>query len=209
MDGIKAFRDFLKRTAPFLTEADCELFRPFLRRRSFGRKDFFLRKSRVCRSMGFVLSGAFRVFYESAGKEMNTHFILPGDFVAEFDSFLAQAPSRYSVQALEPSEVIAFDFGALQKAYEKSHAWERLGRLIAENAYRKSRERAEAFLFLDGEGRYLKAVREEPRLFERVPLYHIASYLGLERESLSRIRGKLAGKGAGKGAAPKRAPLRL
>lgn len=146
--------------------------------------------------MGFLIDGVFRVYYEAEAeaesKEINTHFILPEDFVVEFDSFLAQSPSRYSIQALEPAEMIVFDFAALQEAYARSHGWERLGRLLAESAYRRSRERTEAFLFLSGEERYLKAVREEPRLFERVPLYHIASYLGVERESLSRIRRRLA-----------------
>lgn len=192
MNGMLVFQNFLKRKAPFLTDADCDLFRPFLYRQTFAAKSFFLRKSQVCQALGFVVSGVFRVYYEAQGKEMNTHFILPEDFVTEFDSFLAQAPSRYELQALKPAEIIAFDYASLQQAYERSHAWERLGRLIAEAAYRRSRERTESFLFLDGEARYLKAIREEPGLFAHVPLYHIASYLGLERESLSRIRKHLA-----------------
>lgn len=190
--GFPEFRAWLSRRAPFLSEADCDLFKPFLRRRTVGRKAFFLEASEVCRTMGFLLEGVFRVFYEADGKEINTHFLLPQDFVAEFDSFLAQSPSRYSIQALEPASLIEFDHAALQSAYGRSHGWERLGRLMAESAYRRSRERTESFLFLTGEERYLKAVREEPELFARVPLYHIASYLGVERESLSRIRKRLA-----------------
>lgn len=197
-DGMQIFQGWLKQAAPFLTEADCELFRPSLKRKTFRKKEHFLKATQVCRSMGFLVSGVFRVYYEVEGKEVNTHFLLPQDFVAEFDSFLSQSPSRYSIEALEPSEVVAFDFTALQKAYERSHGWERLGRILAETAYRRSRERAESFLFLDAESRYLKAIREEPQLFERVPLYHIASYLGVERESLSRIRKRLAGKPAPK-----------
>lgn len=64
---------------------------------------------------------------------------------------------------------------------------ERLGRLLAESAYRRSRARTESFLILSGEKRYLKAVREEPRLFERVPLHPIASYLGVERDATRKV----------------------
>lgn len=157
-------------------------------------KAHWLQRGKVCRSLGFVVSGAFRVYHGEEGEEANTHFILARDFLAEFGSFLSQKPSRYAIQALAPAVVIEFGFDDLQKAYDRSHGWERLGRLIAEAAYARARGRAEDFLFLDGEGRYLKAIAGEPELFRQVPLYHIASYLGLERESLSRIRKRLSAK---------------
>lgn len=55
-------------------------------------------------------------------------------------------------------------------------------------------QRVESFLFLDGEQRYLDLLKNQPQIFDRIQLYHIASYLGLERESLSRLRKKVAGK---------------
>jgi hypothetical protein len=85
--------------------------------------------------------------------------------------------------------VIEFGFEALQQAYARSHGWERLGRTIAEAAYARSRRRTGAVLFLDGEGGYLQAIREEPESFRQAPLKHIASYLGLEREIF--LRGRL------------------
>jgi CRP-like cAMP-binding protein len=192
--AIESFGNYLKGIAPFLTDEDCSFFLPYLRLTRVAPKAHWLKRGQVCHNLGFVLSGAFRVYYEDEDREANTHFIFANDFAAEYGSFLNQTASRYSIQALAPCMLIEFGFEALQEAYAKSHGWERLGRLIAEAAYTRSRKRAESFLFLDGEGRYLQAIREEPDLFRQVPLYHIASYLGLERESLSRIRRRLSGK---------------
>ncbi len=193
-DTLAFFRNYLKGIAPFLTEEDCSFFLPFLRQTRIAPKAHWLERGQICRNLGFVQSGAFRVYYGEEGREANTHFILANDFAAEYGSFLNQSASQYSIQALAPCELIEFGHEALQAAYAKSHGWERLGRLIAEAAYTRSRKRTESFLFLDAEGRYLQAIREEPELFRQVPLYHIASYLGLERESLSRIRRRLASK---------------
>jgi hypothetical protein len=65
---------------------------------------------------------------------------------------------------------------------------------MAEQSFTYTTQRVESFMFLDGEQRYLQLVKNEPEIFNRVPLYHIASYIGLERESLSRLRKKIAGK---------------
>ena len=65
---------------------------------------------------------------------------------------------------------------------------------MAEYSYKLTTKRVEGFMFMDAEQRYLQMMREVPHLLERVPLYHLASYLGVERESLSRLRKKIAGK---------------
>lgn len=170
------------------------MFEPYLVKRSIISKEIYLAEGKICRDMGFINSGAFRMYYLSDGKEINLHFSLEDDFVVEYDSFLEQKPSRYYIQALEESEIVIFNLEVLQKAYHKSHNWERFGRLMAENAYKMMARRTESFLFLNGEQRYTALLQNNPHIFERISLYHIASYLGMERESLSRLRRKLAGK---------------
>lgn len=78
-------------------------------------------------------------------------------------------------------------------AYEKSKNWERFGRIIAESAYATATNRFESFLFLSAKERYLQMMKDYPLFLQRIPLYHLASYLGVERESLSRIRKEIAG----------------
>ena len=185
------FKEYLSSTQ-LVTEEDCAFFEPYLKPKSYKAKDIFVKEGSISREIGFITKGAFRTYYILNGKEVNTCFFFENDFVVDYDSMLANTPSKYYIEALEDSEVLLFSADVLRDAYNKSHNWERFGRLMAEQTYRMSTERVESFLFMNGEERYLKLQETCPILFERVPLYHIASYLGIERETLSRLRRKIA-----------------
>jgi CRP/FNR family transcriptional regulator, anaerobic regulatory protein len=193
MSNFQQFKAWLKQVS-FLTEADCALFEPYLRIKQFKAKDHFLTEGKTAAEIGFINRGSFRTYYLSDGKEINTHFVFENDFVVDYDSFLTAKPGKYFIQALENAESVTFNLEALQKAYDQSQNWERFGRIMAEQSYKLTTQRVESFLFLDGEQRYLDLLKNHPLIFDRIPLYHIASYLGLERESLSRLRKKIAGK---------------
>jgi CRP-like cAMP-binding protein len=193
MNNLIQFKSWLKNVS-FLTETDCNLFEPFLQTRQIKNKDIILREGQVCKELGFINSGAFRMYYLSDGKEINTHFSFENEFVVNYDSFLQEAPSRYFIQALEDAEIVTFNLPTLQSAYNQSQNWERFGRIMAEYSYKLTTKRVEGFMFMDAEQRYLQMIEEAPHFLERVPLYHLASYLGVERESLSRLRKKIAGK---------------
>ena len=193
MQTFEQFKNWLKHIS-FLTEEDCSLFEPFLKTKQLLTKEHFLTEGKTCQEIGFVNRGSFRTYYLSDDKEINIRFVFENDFVVEYDSFLEAKPSKYFIEALEDSEIVTFNLQALLNAYHQSHNWERFGRLMAEQSYKLTTKRVESFLFLDGEQRYLDLLKNEPQIFNRIPLYHIASYLGIERESLSRLRKKIAGK---------------
>jgi CRP/FNR family transcriptional regulator, anaerobic regulatory protein len=193
MSNFIQFKEWLKNVS-FLTETDCNLFEPFLQSKQLKDKDVFLTEGQICKDLGFINKGAFRMYYLSDGKETNTHFSFENEFVVNYDSFLQETQSRYYIQALEDSEIVTFNLQTLQNAYNKSQNWERFGRIMAEYSYKLTTKRVEGFMFMDAEQRYLQMLKEAPYLIERVPLYHIASYLGIERESLSRLRKKISGK---------------
>lgn len=191
MNNFKIFKDWLTQVS-FLTEEDCSLFEPFLKTKNYKAKEYFLSQGKICHEIGFVNKGCFRTYYLADGKEINTHFGFENEFITDYDSFLQGKPSRYFIQTLEEAEIVTFNLTALQNAYNQSQNWERFGRMIAEESYKLTTQRVESFLFLNGEQRYLDLLRNRPKMLERIPLYHIASYLGLERESLSRLRKKIA-----------------
>ncbi len=193
MSNFEPFKNWLKHIS-FLTTEDCALFEASLQTKQVAGKEHFLVEGKICSEIGFINKGCFRTYYLSDGKEINTRFVFENDFVVDYDSFLEAKPSRYFIEALEDSEIVTFNLQALFNAYNQSHNWERFGRMMAEQSYKLTTKRVESFLFLDGEQRYLDLLKNEPQIFDRVPLYHIASYLGMERESLSRLRKKIAGK---------------
>jgi CRP/FNR family transcriptional regulator, anaerobic regulatory protein len=193
MNNLTQFKGWLKNVS-FLTETDCNLFEPFLQTRQIKNKDIVLYEGQVCKELGFINNGVFRMYYLSDGKEINTHFSFENEFVVNYDSFLQESPSRYFIQALEDAEIVTFNLPTLQSAYNQSQNWERFGRIMAEYSYKLTTKRVEGFMFMDAEQRYLQMMKETPHFLERVPLYHLASYIGVERESLSRLRKKIAGK---------------
>ena len=91
------------------------------------------------------------------------------------------------------ARAICITLDDLQRLYNKSHAWERFGRLMAEKAFDIAVDRAESFIFKSAEQRYLELIQMQPDIIENIPLYHISSYLGIAGPSLSRIRKRISG----------------
>ncbi|NTV01616.1 MAG: Crp/Fnr family transcriptional regulator [Chlorobiaceae bacterium] len=192
MAGILDLKSWLEHNHPFLEESDIEFFRPFLVEKGIDRDDYVLKAGERCRELSFIATGVFRMFCILDGKEVNIHFFTEHEFMADFGCFLSQSPGRYYIQALEKAQLVSFGHDILSQAYDRSKNWERLGRLMAERFACMVTDRLEKFLFMDGMERYLCLLRENPGIFDRVPLYHLASYLGMERETLSRIRQRLS-----------------
>jgi CRP-like cAMP-binding protein len=190
VNNFQYFKNVLN-SISFLTEEDCKLFENELIEKKYDRGDYVLTEGKVCRYLGFVSKGLFRVYYLKDGKEINTRFISENNYVVDYRSFLQQNASRYFIEALEPADLIVFTLSALQRAYEKSQGWEKYGRIIAEQSYLETTKRVESFMFMDAKERYKMFMNEHPEYIQRIPLYHIASYLGIERESLSRIRKEI------------------
>ena len=189
--SLNHFKDQIRKITDF-TEDECEMFIPYLHRKTLQKGDFFIQPDQKVNEIAFVENGALRFYYLLDGKEVNNHFFLENDYAVSYLDFLKGRPSRYFIQALEPCELMTFQAQSLQLAYDQSKNWERFGRIIAENVYAIASGRFESFLFLSAKERYLQMLEEYPRFIQRIPLYHLASYLGIERESLSRIRKELA-----------------
>ena len=175
------------------SEDECSMFIPYLNKKVLKKGQYFLKANQPVNEIAFIEKGVLRLYYLSyEGKEVNIHFFLENDYAVSYLDFLKNRPSRYYIQALEDSELLTFNAESLKIAYDKSKNWERFGRTIAESAYAIATNRFESFLFLSAKERYLQMLNDYPEFIHRIPLYHLASYLGIERESLSRIRKEIA-----------------
>ena len=92
------------------------------------------------------------------------------------------------------ASVLYISYANLEKLYQQSHQWEHFGRLIAEKAFNLAMTRTEDFIFNTPEQRYKDLTEAHPQLANHIPLYHIASYLGIQGPSLSRIRKRMVSK---------------
>ena len=173
------------------SEGECASFIPYLNKKILKKGHYFSREGEMVDQIAFVEKGALRIYHLLDCKEVNVHFFLENDYAVSYLDFLQKRPSRYSIQALEECELYTFSSESLHKAYDSSKNWERFGRIIAESVYCLANNRFESFMFLSAKERYLHMLEAFPEFIQRIPLYHIASYLGIERESLSRIRKEI------------------
>jgi CRP-like cAMP-binding protein len=156
-------------------------------------KHFFIHANTIQKEIGFVYSGLLRAFYiDNNGNEISVNFIRENRYATHYAAFITQTPSKYYFQCLEPTVLVTISYKHIQDGYQKFPIFERYGRLVAEGVLKIQQKRIEGFLFDNAETRYLDFINENPDLFTRVSLSYLASYLGIERQSLTRIRKKLA-----------------
>ncbi len=168
----------------------------FWKERDFKKGESYNERHQICKNLGFIIDGTFRsyIIEEKTGEEKNVFLYSSDQFVVSFKSFINQIPCDYHTQAMTDSTIIYINIVDLLSLYQKSHQWERFGRLLAQEAFNVAMERSESFLFKTPEERYLDLIKHHPNIFNNVPLYHISSYLGIQGPSLSRIRKRLSGK---------------
>lgn len=189
---MEALRAFINTVLP-MSAAEFDQLPPLATGRAVPKGGYLLRPGEVCGHVFFARAGLLRFYYlDAAGREVNVRFAAAPGFLTDFQSFLSQQPSRYAWQALQASEVLAFAYPDVQRLYRESATWERFGRLMAEHVYQQVSERLELLQFLTPTQRYAQLQATRPALLALVPQRHLASYLGIRPESLSRIRRRLS-----------------
>lgn len=184
----KAFNQF----APFTGE-EWTAMRACLKERKFKKGDFLCRNGQIERYLSIISSGTCRGFYSNKeGQEISVAFMFPNGFVSAYYSFLTQRPSLMAIQAVSATTIISISVTDLSMLCDKYKSAERIGRLNAEKIYRRKEEREIALLTMSATERYVDLINRSPQLLQQIPLKHIASYLGIKPESLSRIRKQLA-----------------
>jgi len=178
---------------PGLTDDELTWFASQLTLQELKRKEFFAKAGKVQKAVGYIISGLVRSFYvDNDGNEITVGFYAEGDYVTHYASFVTQQPSKYFVQCLEPTKLVCLSLEGMRQAYEQAPGFERYGRLIADGILIKQQARIESFIFQAAEDRYLDFVKDHSNLFNRVSLSQLCSYLGIERQTLTRIRQKQA-----------------
>ena len=107
-------------------------------------------------------------------------------------SFLSQEPSTYNIDVIEDSEVLLISYKAIEELYERVPKFERYFRILGQNNILSLHRRLTGSLSYTAEDKYLQLLTNFPNIINRVPQHMIASYLGITRETLSRIRKQLA-----------------
>lgn len=173
-----------------------ELSKNSWQQQTYKKWEYFNSHKQVCKYLGFIIDGVFRSYIIDlkSGDEKNVFLYSSSQFVVSYKSFINQTPCDYYTQSMTDSTILSIHIHELERLYKASHAWERFGRLLAQEAFMATMDRTESFLFKTPEERYLELIDQHPDIFNHIPLYHISSYLGIQGPSLSRIRKRISGK---------------
>ncbi len=159
--------------------------------RHVRRKEFFIREGEQERYIYFLARGAVKVALNHDGDEKILDFWFDSSFFSSYSSLLTGAPSRVSIQALSDTDVLRIDAAVISRRYETSLFTNKVGRLMAEQLFLRKTQREIDFLTKSAAGRYRDLLALSPEIVGRIPVRQIASYLGIQPESLSRIRREL------------------
>jgi CRP/FNR family transcriptional regulator, anaerobic regulatory protein len=163
----------------------------FIIQKKVKKGTLLLEAGTTCRHLYFLQKGFARGFYYQKGKEITSWFALENDIVTSLYSFVGQKPSVESIEILESSMLSAISFEHLQQLYEKYPEFNLIGRRFAEKYYVDLFIRTMSLQFQSAKERYLHLLASQPQLLQKASLGHIASYLGVSQETLSRIRAKI------------------
>jgi CRP-like cAMP-binding protein len=172
-----------------LTTDELQLMRSLAIEKKLRRRQYILQEGEVCRHKMFVSKGLLRTYLvKEDGAEVIMRFAPENTWTSEYVSYNSQMPTKMMIDALEDAEVIMWakeDFERLAASIPQLRAY---SELIRSRSLDSFHERMLTTLSYTNEEKYQHFVASFPDVFRRVPLHMVASYLGLSRETLSRIR---------------------
>lgn len=165
------------------------LFKP----KKLRKKRFLLQDGDPCKYTIFVEKGLLRSFtIDEKGNEHILQFSMPGWWTGDLYSFLTGEPSNYNIQALEESELLLITQPSWDQLLEQVPAFERYFRILIQNNLIATQRRLMVTFSETAEEKYLRLLNDFPDIIQQVPQHMIASYIGITRETLSRIRSQIS-----------------
>ncbi len=165
-----------------------ELLQPALATMKFSSGEDLLPEGKTCTALYFIVLGYCRAFYNEDGREVNTSFFFEGEIATNIASFGDGRPSEFTIQAGEALTVVRFDKGRLMEIARQHAEIETLGRKCLQTIARKQEKLGAIYQRLNPQERYEYLEEHYPGIIQRVSLTQLASFIGVARETLSRIR---------------------
>ena len=185
------FKQFLLNIHPFSDQEfddGIELFQNVL----LQKGDYFVKQGEVCNRIGFIQYGTLRIFStDQAGDEVTTCFCTEHKMTTSSKSFIHQKASSFAIQALEDTSLLTITYKNLETLYQHNATWSSIGRKLTEREYLVMEDYAVMLNSESAKEKYKTLIQNSPRIVQTAKVQHLASYLGVTRRTLTRIREEI------------------
>ncbi|MEN8250440.1 MAG: Crp/Fnr family transcriptional regulator [Bacteroidota bacterium] len=159
--------------------------------KEFKKGQKYIQEGEIPDSLGFVISGLFRSYYQTqAGKEFTKHFTEEANLVISYSALVEKRESYFTIEALEDSIVFDFNYKDWEEHIKDDSDFQKISVKFIQQAFTLKENRERDFLLLDAAQKYENFIRNHPSLARRVKQHMIASYLGISPVTLSRLISK-------------------
>lgn len=184
----KIINETVNQRFPEMSTESRDLLCTIITRREMEKGELLLKEGQVSRHFVIVGKGMVRQFYYKNGKDVTEHFSLESDVVICIESILLQQPTRLMIEALEAGTLYMIPADQFLKLSKESWEINIFYRKMLEFSLILSQKKADSWRFETARERYLRLMVDQPEVVQRAPLAHIASYLLMTPETLSRVR---------------------
>ncbi|CAM3970308.1 cAMP-binding domain of CRP or a regulatory subunit of cAMP-dependent protein kinases [Pedobacter westerhofensis] len=171
-----------------LSEQHFESFLSIRQTRTLAKKELLVKEGSICNMIGFIHSGLMRSFVRGDGEEHNTDFYFDGYLVSAYSSMVTQLPSDHLIEALTETQLSYISLDDYNNLVSNDIAWLQFGKYVAEFFLIRKCKREIALLKLSAAERLEDMRKTYPGIEQLISQYHIASYLGIKPQSLSRLK---------------------
>ncbi len=160
----------------------------------FKKDSFLLKEGQTSIDTYFILEGCIRQYCLIDGEEKTTNFFTEGQWIISLTGLSQNAPSLHNLVCMEETSLVIGNEQKAQELFKKFPRFETLARVVVEKSFAEQQQLMTSFHTDTPEQRYSKLLKSRPDLFQRVSQYHMASFIGVTPESLSRIRKRIIAK---------------
>ncbi len=184
---------FLKITS--LTADETKMLTESMVVKNFKKNDYLVKEGQFTNDTYFILDGCVRQFKTVDGNDITTNFYTEEQWIISLENFEGKIASKYNLVCVENTTLVVGDEQKAQELFKQFPRFETTSRQIMETVFMEQQNLMTSYITDKPEQRYLNLLETRPEIFQRVPQYDIATYIGVKPESLSRIRKKLQNRG--------------
>ncbi|MBL4707370.1 MAG: Crp/Fnr family transcriptional regulator [Flavobacteriales bacterium] len=171
-----------------------EVLRNNLTAKKIKANEIIHSEGNICDFEAFIKKGILRTYYTIDGNERILNFFEENQWISDFKSFTLQEPSKITIQAIEDCELVLIKNSQMKLLSQQISNWDLLGKLFFKKLFIQNFNHLESLLISSPEERYADLLKNRTALINRIPQYFIAQYIGVQPESLSRIRKRIVAK---------------